>query len=149
MVCNFIFTASFVFYFIKKLLHKHFGYHKLLLLVLGEGLSLPLSQDVKQYLEKFTIKFVYGDMKSESSAACRALKWSRMKKKSTWRIPSDKESDQLKASRGNYQSHLFNNYKNKENIPYPIGHGWCLQMVSQCSLPNHQFFKILLICLSL
>ena len=65
-------------------------------------------------------------MKSESLAACRVLKWSRMKKKSTQRIPPDEESHQLKISRGNYQSYLFNNYKNKENIPYPIGHGWCL-----------------------
>ena len=82
VVRDFIFTASFVcFYLIKKLLHKYFGYHDLLLLLLGVGLSLPLSQDVKQNLEKFTIKFVYGDMKSESLAACRALKWSRMKKK--------------------------------------------------------------------
>ena len=125
MVRNFIFTASFVcFYFIKKLLHQYFGYHDLLLL--GIGLSLSLSQDVKQNLEKFTIKFVYGDMKSESLAACRALKWSRMKKKSTQHIQPDEESHQLKASRGNYQTYLFNNYKNKENISYPIGHGWCL-----------------------
>ena len=65
-------------------------------------------------------------MKSELLAACRALKWSRMKKKSTQHIQTDEESHQLKASRGNYQTYLFNNYKNKENISYPIGHGWCL-----------------------
>ena len=66
MVKNFIFTTSFVcFYFIKKLLHKYFGYDDLLPLLLGDGLSLPLRQNVKQDMEKFTIKFVYGDMKSE------------------------------------------------------------------------------------
>ena len=66
MVKKFIFTASFVcFYFIKKLLHNYLGYDDLLLLLLGVELSLPLSQSVKQDLEKFTIKFVYGDMKSE------------------------------------------------------------------------------------
>ena len=126
MVYSFIFTASFVYFcFIKKLLHKYFKYHDLLL-VLGVGLSLPLSQDVKENLEKFTIKFVYRDMKRKSLAVCRALKWSRIKKKSTQRIPPNEESHQLKANPENYQSYLFNNYKNKENIPYPIGHGWCL-----------------------
>ena len=80
----FFFSASFVYvYFIKKLLHKYFGYRNLLLLLLGVELSLTLTQDVKQNLEKFTIKFVHEDMKGESLVACRPLKWSRMKKKLT------------------------------------------------------------------
>ena len=70
VVCNFIFAGSFLYsYFIKKLLDNYFGYYDLLLLFLGFGLSLPLSKDVKQNLEIFSIKFVYGDMKSEPLAA--------------------------------------------------------------------------------
>ena len=150
MVCNFIFTGSFLyFYFIKKLLHSYFGCYDLLLFFLGVGLSLPLSQDVKQNLEKFSIKFVYGDMKSEPLAACRAPKWSRMKKKLTQRNPPAEEYHQLKAHRGNYQSYLLNIYKNEENIPYPIGHGWYLTNGESVFSSESPFFKNSLICVSL
>ena len=73
-----------------------------------------------------------------------------MKKKSTQHVLSDEESHQLKESQGNYQSYLLNNYKNNENIPYPIGHGWCLTNgQSVLSSKSPLFFLISLICLSL
>ena len=122
---------------------------KIFYFFLGVGLSLPLSQDVKQNLEKFSIKFVYGDMKSEPLAACRAPKWSRMKKKLTQRNPPAEEYHQLKAHRGNYQSYLLNIYKNEENIPYPIGHGWYLTNGESLFSSESPFFKISLICVSL
>ena len=126
-----------LFYFIKKILLKYFGYDDLLLLVSGVRLSLPFRQDIRQNLEKFNIKFLYGDLKSKSLAPCRALKWFGMKKKSTRHIPNDEESHQLKATLGNYQSCLFNNYK---LLLTPLAIDGIEQMVSQCSLPSYHFF---------
>ena len=88
-------------------------------------------------------------MKSEPLAACRAPKWSRMKKKLTQRNPPAEEYHQLKAHRGNYQSYLLNIYKNEENIPYPIGHGWYLTNGESLFSSESPFFKISLICVSL
>ena len=72
-------------------------------------------------------------MKSELFAACRAPKWSRMKKKLTQRNPPAEEYHQW----------------DKENIPYPIGHGWYLTNGESLFSSESPFFKISLICVSL
>ena len=72
-----------------------------------------------------------------------------MKKNLTQRNPPAEESHQLKTRRGSYQSYLLNMYKSEENIPYPIGHGWCLTNAQSVFCSESAFFKISLICVSL
>ena len=61
----------------------------------------------------------------------RALKLSKMKRKSTLRIPPDQDSHELKVARVNYQVHMFLQY-DKPDCPIPPS-----IMDGQCVLVRH------------
>ena len=88
------------------------------------GNFLPLKDEVKQQLELVTIKGIYNDWTSKNLAQCRPSKWSKMKKKSTTRIPPDADTHNLHSQRVNYQCYVFLFYKNKFAPPSPNNHGW-------------------------
>ncbi len=75
----------------------------------------------------FTIRYIYDDKLSTSLGDARAKKWKQMKKrKSTLRLPPDRDSHDLKTTRANYQAYVFMNYDKAEAPPSPLDHGWTL-----------------------
>lgn len=89
------------------------------------GKYLPVPQDVLDNMEIFTIRYIYNVSKSLSNA--RARKWRQMKKRSTLRLPPDKDSHNLKVTRGKYQTYMLLHYGQVEPAPSPLGHGWTLE----------------------
>ena len=77
------------------------------------GSSKEINNALVKSIEKFVIKFVYNDNKSESLAECRALKWEQMKKKTTGRLPPDPDSFELHVKRANFQCYIFRHYMGK------------------------------------
>jgi hypothetical protein len=90
------------------------------------GKELPASSEVLDNMAIFTIRYIYGDKVSKTLGQARALKWRNLKKKTTSRIPPDRDSHNLKVQRVNYQSHLFLNFHKKELVPSPLNNGWTL-----------------------
>ena len=64
------------------------------------------------------------DKISTTLGDARALKWNAMKKKSTVRLPPDKDSHDLKMARVNYQTYVWLNYDQADGPPLPYDHGW-------------------------
>lgn len=75
----------------------------------------------------FTIRYVYGDRKSTTLAQARAVKWEKLKKKSTRSIPPDLDSHNLKATQVNYQASILLNFDKPDHPPSPVNHGWTLE----------------------
>ncbi|KAG1648975.1 hypothetical protein GQR58_029417 [Nymphon striatum] len=91
------------------------------------GKSLPVPQVLLDEMAKFTIKFVYNDKRSQTLGDARARKWTEMKKrKSTVRLPPDRNSHDLKIKRFNYQTFMMLNFDKADPPPSPINHGWTL-----------------------
>eukprot|EP00794_Sanderia_malayensis_P017851 gene17851-19634_t len=91
------------------------------------GKSVPATPEVMEHLANFTIRYVYGDRKSTTLAEARALKWEKMKNKSTRGIPPDQDSHDLKAKRVNYQTNILINFDKPDHPPSPLNHGWTLE----------------------
>ena len=91
------------------------------------GKSLPVTPEVMENLSIFTIRYVYGDRKSTTLAEARAVKWEKMKDKSTRSIPPDQDSHDLKAKRVNYQANILINFDKPDHPPSPVNHGWTLE----------------------
>lgn len=89
------------------------------------GTQLPVTQEIISDLEKFVIRFVYGDTKSKTLGDARAAKWRAQKKKSTIRLLPDSDSLRHHLYRANYLAYLLKHYQLKSH-PSPIGHGWHL-----------------------
>ena len=96
--------------------------HKLLLAC---STPLPVTQEVIRDLEKFVIRFIYGDTKSKTVGEARAEKWRTQKKKSTIRLLPDSDSLHYHLCRANYLTYLLKHYQ-LQSHPSPIGHGWNL-----------------------
>ena len=88
------------------------------------GKVIPVTEATLERMVLFTIKYVYGDKDSTTFAEARALKWNKMKKKSTQRIPPDLESDNLKLKRANYQVYILHHYDKPEAPPTLLERGW-------------------------
>ena len=88
------------------------------------GKVIPVTEATLERMAPFTIKYVYGDKDSTTFAEARALKWNKMKKKSTQRIPPDRESHSLKVKRANHQVYILHRYDKPEAPPTPLEHGW-------------------------
>eukprot|EP00794_Sanderia_malayensis_P006670 gene6670-7422_t len=91
------------------------------------GQSVPATPEVMEHLANFTIRYAYGDRKSTTLAEARALKWEKMKNKSTRGIPPDQDSHDLKAKRVNYQANILINFDKPDHPPSPLNHGWTLE----------------------
>ena len=64
-------------------------------------------------------------MISKSLGEARARKWNqRKKRKSTLKLPPDRDSLDLKTNRVNYQTYLLMNYDQPCAPPSPLNHGW-------------------------
>ena len=50
-----------------------------------------------------------------------------MKRKSTLRLPPDRDSHDLKVTRGNYQTYILLNYDKVDPTESPVSHGWALE----------------------
>ena len=85
---------------------------------------IQVTEATLERMALFTIKYVYGDKDSTTFAEARALKWNKMKKKLTQRIPPDRESHNLKVKRANYQVYILHRYDKPEAPPTPLEHGW-------------------------
>ncbi|KAK4322223.1 hypothetical protein Pmani_007021 [Petrolisthes manimaculis] len=91
------------------------------------GKSLPVPQVVLDEMAMFTIKFIYNDNHSQTLGDASARKWTEMKKrKSTLRLPPDRNSHDLKIKRVNYQTFMMLNFDKADPPPSPINHGWTL-----------------------
>ena len=104
--------------------------------------ELPATQEVMDDLEKFVIRYIYGDQKNDNLAGVRATKWRAMKKKSTIRLAPDSDSLRHHLERANYLTYLQKNFSLKIH-PSSVGHGWhlvnelCMPIrTSQLSLPS-------------
>ena len=96
-------------------------------LLQGLGKRLPVTADMQDDMEQFTIRYIYKDKTSKRLAEARAKKWEAMKKKSTLRIPPDSDSHNMKVTRANYQVFILLNFMNPDAPPSPLQHGWCLR----------------------
>eukprot|EP00794_Sanderia_malayensis_P000931 gene931-241_t len=85
--------------------------------------SVPATPEVMEHLANFTIRHVYGDRKSTTLVEARALKWEKMKNKSTRGIPPDEDSHDLKAKRINYQANILINFDKPDHPPLWSGRG--------------------------
>ena len=88
------------------------------------GKMIPVTEATLERMAPFTIKYVYRDKDSRTFAEAGALKWNKMKKKPTQRIPPDRESHNLKVKRANYQVYILHRYDKPEAPPTPLEHGW-------------------------
>ena len=88
-------------------------------LLTGLGKVIPVTEATLETMALFTIKYVYGDKDSTTFAEAHALKWNKMKKTSTQRIPPDRESHSLKVKRANYQVYKLHRYGKPEAPPTP------------------------------
>ena len=93
----------------------------------GLGKRLPVTADMQDDMEQFTIRYIYKDKTSKRLAEARAKKCEAMKKKSTLRIPPDSDSHNMKVTRANYQLFILLNFMNPDAPPSPLQHGWCLR----------------------
>ena len=73
--------------------------------------QLPVTHEVITDLEKFVIRFVYGDTKSKTVGDARAAKWRAQKKKSTIRLLPDSDSLRQHLDRANYLVYLLKHYQ--------------------------------------
>ena len=96
------------------------------------GAHLPCPPNVISNLEKFVIRFIYGDSNSVTPGIARANKWRKQKKKSTMRLIPDADSLHQHLLRTNYLAYLLKNF-HLQSHPSPIGHGW--HMVNGLCLP--------------
>ena len=76
-------------------------------LLQGLGKRLPVTADMQDDMEQFTIRYIYNDKTGKRLAEARAKKWEVMKKKSTLRIPPDSDSHNMKVTRANNQVFRF------------------------------------------
>ena len=88
------------------------------------GKVIPVTEATLERMALFTIKYVYGDKDSTIFAEARALKWNNMKKKSTQKIPPDRQSHDSKVKGANYQVYILHRYDKPEAPPTPLEHGW-------------------------
>ena len=88
------------------------------------GKHLPASQGVMYSMEQLTIKYVYGNKVSRNLSEARAVQWTKMKKKSTQRIPPDKDSHALHVQRVNYHAYIWLNFDKPDPPVSPLDHGW-------------------------
>ena len=84
------------------------------------GKVIPVTEATLERMALFTIKYVYGDKDSTTFAKARALKWNKMKIKSTQRILPDRESHNLKVKRANCQVYILHRYDKPEAPPTPL-----------------------------
>jgi hypothetical protein len=89
------------------------------------GTQLLVTEQVISDLERFVIRYVYGDTKSKTLADARAAKWRAQKKKPTIRLVPDLDSLRPHLERANYLAYLQIHYQ-LQSHPSPIGHGWHL-----------------------
>ena len=106
--------------------------------------TLPVTQATLDDMAMFTTNFVYTDKISKTLGDARARKWTKMKRKSTLRLPPDRDSHDLKMKRVNYQAFTLLNYDKADSPPSPLNHGWslekgkCITMrYAQPALPKH------------
>ena len=95
-------------------------------LLTSVGKIIPVTEATLERIALFTIKYVYGDKVSKTLSEAHAVKWNRMKKKSTQRIPPDHDSHDLKVKRVNYQVYILLSYDKPEPPPSPLDNGWNL-----------------------
>jgi len=95
--------------------------------------AAPSHTEVITDLEKFVVRFVYGDTKSKTVGDVRAAKWRAQKKKSTIRLLPDSDSLRQHLERANYLADLLKHYQ-LQSHPSPIGHGW--HLVNGLCLPD-------------
>ena len=89
------------------------------------GKVIPVTEaTLERMTTLFTIKYVYGDKDSTTFAEARALKWNKIKKKSTQRIPPDRASQNMKVKSASYQVYILHHYDKPETPPTPLEHGW-------------------------
>jgi hypothetical protein len=88
------------------------------------GEHYTVTTQVCENLIEFTIKTIYSDTKSTTLGQARATKWRQMKHKCTSRLPPDEDSLRHHIKRANYQTAVWNNYKNPDTPPSPLNHGW-------------------------
>ena len=88
------------------------------------GKVILVTEATLETMALFTIKYVYGDKDSTTFDEARALKWNKMKEKSTQRILPDSESPNLKVKRANYQVYILHRYGKPEAPPTRLEHGW-------------------------
>jgi len=94
-------------------------------LLLSCGAQLPCPPNVISDLEKFVIRFVYGDSNSVTLGIARANKWRGQRKKNTMRLIPDADSLHHHLLRTNYLAYLLTNF-HLQSHPSPISHGWHL-----------------------
>ena len=66
---------------------------------------LPISHDVQDDMETFTIRCIYNDRVSKSLGEARARKWNQMKRRSIMRLPPDRDLHNFKVTRGSYHTY--------------------------------------------
>ena len=96
-------------------------------LLRGLEKRLPVTPQTVKDMEQFTIKYLYKDRTSKTLEEARAKKWEGMKRKSTLRIPPDRDSHNLKVTRTNYQAFIVLNFMNPDAPSSPLQHGWSLR----------------------
>ena len=90
------------------------------------GTNANLTDEIKDNMTKFTIKYVYNDKNSSTPSEARAIKWKQQKKKSLIRMIPDNDSLLHHFKRVNYICYIQKNFHLKEH-PSPLLHGWHLE----------------------
>ncbi len=75
-------------------------------------------------MQKFVIRYIYNDKKSQSLPESRASKWRALKRKTRLRIPPDEDTLQHHIQRANYQAFVWLSCKDSPPAPSPLQHGW-------------------------
>ena len=88
------------------------------------GQIVQMSNRCKEDIEKFTIRYIYTDKKSESLPQARASKWRSLRRKTTSRIPPDADTLLHHMQRANYQTFIWLSYHDPSPPPSPLQHGW-------------------------
>ena len=91
------------------------------------GENLTMDKDVYKNIIMFIIRFVYIDKKSLYLAESRFLAWTKMKKKSTRRLPPDEDTLIGHIKRSNYVIYMNLNYDSSFINESPSNHGWIIQ----------------------
>lgn len=68
---------------------------------------MPATQSVLDDMAIFTLRYIYNDKASKSTGEAMARKWNQVKRKSTLRLPLDRDAHDLKVTRGNDQAYML------------------------------------------
>ena len=92
-------------------------------LIAQVGQTLELEEELSEDMTSFVLSCVYGEREDMTCGHARASKWHKQKKKSTMRLPPDKDTLTHHFKRVNYLAYCQMNFILTEH-PSPIGNGW-------------------------